>query len=162
MVGAIDKIIHSWHDIPVRGIILSLGDMDRNHHGAEFSILVTVLLWLCCTSSSTSSPCHHPHSAFAHGKARVSFRVPCTFPNILWSCTKQISSPIVHDSSPTSSFAEAMYRMHVSVSVVFKLVRHFAYDHTATQQSHTSLDSVQVGMHLSYCSSSLLHQRLTQ
>jgi hypothetical protein len=46
--------------------------------------------------------------------------------------------------------------MHVCVSFICKCVRYFNYDHTATQQSHTSLENVQAGTWSSYSSSSLL------
>jgi hypothetical protein len=52
---------------------------------------------------------------------------------------------------------QGLYRKCMSSGFfIFKRVRHFACDHTAAQQSHTSLDSVQAGTQLSYsCSSSL-------
>jgi hypothetical protein len=63
MVGAIDRIVHSWHDIPVRDV-LSVGDMDRNHHGGEFLGFGALL-----------PAHHHSHSAFTHGKKPVSLKV---------------------------------------------------------------------------------------
>jgi hypothetical protein len=35
--------MHGWRDLPVRGVVPFVGDVDRNHHGAEFSIPVSVL-----------------------------------------------------------------------------------------------------------------------
>jgi hypothetical protein len=63
----------------------------------------------------------------------------------------------VPPSSPTSSVAKTIYQMHVSTFFIFKRVGHFAYDCTAKQRSHTSLDNVQAGTQLSYTCSTSLH-----
>jgi len=43
MVAAIHKIIHSCHVLSVKCVALLEANMDKNHHGAQFSIPVSVL-----------------------------------------------------------------------------------------------------------------------
>jgi hypothetical protein len=43
MVAAIHKIIHSCHILSVKCVALFEGNMDKNHHGAQFCISVSVL-----------------------------------------------------------------------------------------------------------------------
>jgi hypothetical protein len=49
-----------------------------------------------------------------------------------WSSEKWISLSVSHYSSPTVSIAETMYEIHVGMSLICKLVRHF--DHLTEQQ----------------------------
>jgi hypothetical protein len=49
MVAAIHKIMYVWYNL-VTGVVLFGGGMDRNHHGAKFSIPMSVLhqsSWKC-------------------------------------------------------------------------------------------------------------------
>jgi hypothetical protein len=62
--------------------------------------------------------------------------------SVMWNSAKWISLLIFHHSTLTIFIAESVYEMHVSVFFICKHVRYFGYDHTATQHSHASLDSV--------------------
>jgi hypothetical protein len=68
MVGAIHKIMHIWYDFPVEGVILG-GDMVLNHHGAKFSILVSVLRqssWKLCVYLYLGFAAPVPEHNFLH------------------------------------------------------------------------------------------------
>ena len=53
-----------------------------------------------------------------------------------WNSEKWISLSVSHYSSPTVTIAETMYKIHVGMSLICKLVRHF--DHlTELQRSQT-------------------------
>jgi len=43
VVDAIHNAGNGWRHLPVKGVALSEGDADGNHHGAQLSIPVSVL-----------------------------------------------------------------------------------------------------------------------
>lgn len=74
-----------WGDLPVRGVVLIGGDTDRNHHGREVSIPVSVLhqsSWTLCVYllGLASSECCHSHSVSC-GKEPAFLKVLCGFLN---------------------------------------------------------------------------------
>jgi hypothetical protein len=75
----------------------------------------------------------------------------------MWNSAKRISVLVLHHSSPTICTAGTICKMHVGVFFISKRVRHFDYNHTATQHSQTNLDNVQAGTRSSYRSTSSLH-----
>jgi hypothetical protein len=57
------------------------------------------------------------------------------------------SLSVFHISPPTFT-AEAIHEMHVCIFFICEHVRHFDYNHSATQYIHTSLYSLQAGTHV--------------
>jgi hypothetical protein len=153
MFTAIQKIIHSWHDLPVTNIVLCGGDADRNH-GQNASYLY---LWY--TSHPENSVCTCNWALLHCCQNIISMPSLFTFFIHLWEWTsvlqssvyvlrysvKWITSLALHHSSSTISIAGTVCETHVSVFFIYKSVSHFGYDHTATQHSLTSLESVQAG-----------------
>jgi len=67
VVEAIHNAANAWRDLPVKGVALSEGETDGNHHGAQLSIPVSVLHQSSCkfcaglhytTVTSSTSPRH--------------------------------------------------------------------------------------------------------
>jgi hypothetical protein len=160
MVAVIHKIltiVHGWHDLLVRG------DMDRNYYGAKFSTLVSVVhqsswkfsMYLYFIALLPEHHLHHAiivhiqHLLMGRNKSSSEFcahsQMFCNLEFVKW-----ILLLVLHHSSPTISIAETIYRMHVGIFFICKIVRHFNCRHTATQHSHSSLDSVQEGTSSSY------------
>jgi hypothetical protein len=75
----------------------------------------------------------------------------------MWNSEKKLSMLVLYHSSPTICTARTVYKMHVGIFFISKHVRHFDYNCTATQHSHTNLDNVQEGTQSNYRSTSSLH-----
>jgi hypothetical protein len=66
-IPCVHNAANGWRDLPVKGVALSEGDTDGNHHGAQLSIPVSVLHQSSCkfcaglhytTVTSSTSPRH--------------------------------------------------------------------------------------------------------
>jgi hypothetical protein len=40
MAAAIHNAVYHWHDVPVKGVLVLEGDMNRNNHSAKYSLPV--------------------------------------------------------------------------------------------------------------------------
>jgi hypothetical protein len=85
---------------------------------------------------------HFLHSLVGRNRSPSMFCVRSLY-FAIWNSTKWILLPIFQHSRATISIAENAYEMHVGVFFICKRVKHFDCDRTATQRSHTSLDSVE-------------------
>jgi hypothetical protein len=154
VVAAIKKVIHSWHDLPKSDAALLGGDTDINHHGAKFSVPVTVLyqlswkFFVCLYLGFAALQPEHrlPTPSFCirswEGSSLPQSSVYVFKGFAMWNSARWILLPVFRHSSPTVSIAESVHKMHVNVFSICKHGRHFDYDCTATQLSHTSLDKV--------------------
>jgi hypothetical protein len=149
MVTASHKIVLGSHDLPMKDAVLFRGDMNRNHHGAKFSISVSVLHWsswgFCIYlyfGFTVLLPEYHPLHAIVvhilHSLGRnQSLSNSCVHSQLF--CDDDNVASIIPQQQHTS-IAETLYEVYVGVFFICKHVRHFDYDHNAI-----SLHSVQAG-----------------
>jgi hypothetical protein len=130
------------------------GDMNRNCHGAKFSISVCALhqsSWKFCIylymGFIVLLPEYHLLQVIVvhilHILRRNQFPSKSCIHSQMF-CDKENVANIIPQQQSTS-IAETLYEVHDGVSFICNHVRHFDYDHNVTKYSHISLDSVQAG-----------------
>jgi hypothetical protein len=168
VVAAIQKIVHSW--CTAMDAVHFRGDTDKNYHGAKFSIPVSVLhqspwkfgVYFYLVFSELLQEHLHFHAIVIHvlhlvverNPSPSQFSVYVINKFSMWNSAKWIMFPMFHHSSRKFSIGENRVGNTCLCILHLQTIRHFDYDSTSTQYSHTSSDSeLQAGTADPACSS---------